>query len=107
MLKDKLEREAIRCSEQAFFVSPQWAPTGADLFKKGANWAIENMWISVTDDLPELGKSVIVCNEEDPEWCWFGHRTESEDVVKDENDFAIVGNLKITHWMEVPKLKKQ
>lgn len=62
-------------------------------------------WIKVEDALPEYEETVLVA-------CFMGgereitmrHRSDRECVQRDENDFAIIGDMVITHWMPIPKL---
>lgn len=82
-----------------------------DCFVKGATFALQNQWISVEDELPPYDKDVFVRYEmlypklpPDVGYCvrW---RTMDETVRKDKNQFSILGDMEITHWMPIPSLK--
>lgn len=75
-----------------------------DYFVKGAVFALQNQWISVEEALPNYEEDVLVTN--DVGEYWFSHRTENENVMQDENNFASVnGIFKITHWMPISSLE--
>ena len=61
-------------------------------------------WIKVSDRLPKYEETVLCCGYwrglEDME-CYFRHRTERKDVLVDDNGFAIIDGMKITHWMPI------
>ena len=78
----------------------------APMFLEGTNFAIENQWISVDDDLPcnheELLDGNITCPV-------FGRDKNGKYYVTlmgkfDKWDF-ILGD--ITHWMPIPELPKE
>lgn len=79
-----------------------------------ATFALQNQWISVEEELPGYGKDVFVRfisrfpnNSEEYEigYCtrW---RTKDKTVKTDSNGFSIIGDMEITHWMEIPQLLK-
>lgn len=74
-----------------------------------AEWLLDNMWISVEDELPPFEKCVIV--HYDNGGCRYGemfsHRTEDDYVIKDKYDFCNYFYEKITHWMQIPKLNEK
>ena len=76
-----------------------------DAFVEGAKWALKHQWISVDNSLPEYDEVVLVTN--DCENCWFGHRSNSTVVLRDNHDFATdySGN-NLTYWMPIPKFDK-
>ena len=61
-------------------------------------------WIKVEDELPECGKSVLVCGywkgSDVMEW-WASHRTDNPNVLVDKNGFSNPHESKITHWMRI------
>ena len=73
-------------------------------FISGANFALQNQWISVDEALPDYEEDVIVTNSYDD--YWFAHRSNNEKVIVDEYGFARTPTvLRITHWMPIPSLK--
>lgn len=81
-------------------------------FISRATFALQNQWILVDEDLPKYDVAVIAM-EYNPELSWedqsilFAHRSKNPDVWKDKNDFCIYPPtiMKITHWMETPRLE--
>lgn len=73
-----------------------------------ADWLLDNMWISVEEQLPPFNESVIVhYDNDDMGGEMFSIRTEDINVVKDNHDFCIYCDEIITHWMSIPKLNKK
>lgn len=67
-------------------------------------FALQNQWVSVGEALPNYEEDVLVTNDVGD--YWFSHRTENENVMQDENNFASVnGIFKITHWMPIPQIE--
>lgn len=77
----------------------------------GWNESKSKQWISVDEDLPPYDKDVFVRfifrfqnnpNEYEVGYCarW---RTKDETVLTDNKGFSIIGNMEITHWMEIPQ----
>lgn len=66
-------------------------------------------WIKVTDRLPEYEEEVLVAGyfpfstERD---IFFMHRTADDNVVIDANHFAIIGGVRVTHWMPITPPKE-
>lgn len=77
-------------------------PSLENAFITGAEWMLQNMWISVEDELPEKDVSVLVCGGNSDE-CWFTHRSSSAQA--DKYGFANVCPIEITHWMSIPSLE--
>lgn len=91
-------------------------PIGEEVEKAvffGAMFLLQNQWISVDKDLPDYEKDVFVRfisrfpnnpNEFEIGYCtrW---RTKDETVKTDPKGFSVVGNMEITHWMEIPSLE--
>lgn len=81
-------------------------------FISGANFALQNQWISVEEDLPPYDKAVIGIDYM-PELAWddqtiiFVHRSNNPEVVTDKNKFCVYppSFCKVTHWMPIPQLK--
>lgn len=79
-----------------------------------ANWLLDNMWISVEDELPPFDEVVIahynngrsMYGEIFEHAEMFTHRTEDTYAVKDKNNFCIYCDERITHWIPIPKLNK-
>ena len=61
-------------------------------------------WVKVEDELPEYGKSVLVCGywkgSDVVEW-WAAHRTDNPNVLVDKNGFSNPYGNTITHWMPI------
>lgn len=74
-----------------------------------ANWLLDNLWISVEDELPPFEEVVIVHYDNGGHMYgeMFSHRTEDDYIIKDKYDFFIYFHEKITHWMTIPKLNKK
>jgi len=67
---------------------------------------LDNMWISVKDELPPFDETVIVHYDDGvDEGEMFSERTEDDNIIKDDNDFCTFNEENITHWMPIPKLK--
>jgi len=67
-------------------------------------FVLQKQWISVEEALPKYEENVIVTNSYDD--YWLAHRSNKENVVKDEYGFARTPTvLRITHWMCIPSLK--
>ena len=77
---------------------------------KMADLLLKNMWVSVDDYLPPYGKDVFVKfisrHPNAPEKFEVGYclrwRTEDKTVKTDSKGFSVLGNMEITHWMDVP-----
>lgn len=71
------------------------------------NKVVYNEWQRVTATLPDYEEEVLVCNENNPEYMWFSHRSENPDVIRDEHQFcSCVKMPKITHWQRIKPLTK-
>jgi hypothetical protein len=82
-------------------------------FKCAAHFILNNLWISVDEDLPPYDKDVFVrfisrfpnnTDEFEVGYCtrW---RTLEESVKTDSKGFSIIGDMEITHWMYIPSLE--
>lgn len=82
-------------------------------FKCATHFILNNQWISVEEALPEYDEDVFVRfisrfpnnpNDFEIGYCtrW---RTLDESIKTDSKGFSIVGNMEITHWMEIPSLE--
>lgn len=71
---------------------------------------VDDGWVSVEDALPEYDEDVLVCgtSDEDDFGFWAAHRTQNEEVLVDDNDFAMLGENypQITHWRRINPPKK-
>ena len=78
-----------------------------------STFALQNQWISVEEALPEYDEDVFVrfisrfpnnTDEFEVGYCtrW---RTLDKSVKTDSKGFSIIGDMKITHWMERPNLE--
>jgi len=84
-------------------------------FIRGAEWLLDNLWVSVEDELPPFEEDVIVHYDNGRSMYgeifkhgeMFSHRTEDTYAVKDKYNFCIYCDEKITHWMPIPKLNKK
>ena len=71
-------------------------------FKDGANFVLNNLWISVEEGLPEYQQDVVVSDGLE---YWMSWRTQETDAAhKDNNDFINYSTLEIKYWMSVPQL---
>ena len=87
----------------------------APAFLEGAEYALENQWISVEDDLPcnnpnnihfGFTNTVLVIDEENNTFIAFMVRDKDNKWSWDSADnFAFLHS--ITHWMPIPKLPKE
>ena len=79
----------------------------------GADFALQNQWISVEEALPEYDEDVFVrfisrfpnnTDEFEVGYCtrW---RTLDESVKTDSKGFSIIGDMEITHFMPIPEMK--
>ena len=81
-------------------------------FIEAADFALQNQWISVEEDLPPYDKAVIGVDYM-PELAWddqtiiFVHRSDNPNVVTDKNKFCVYPPrfCKVTYWMEIPSLE--
>ena len=85
----------------------------APVFLEGAEFALENQWISVKEDLPynheELienssiyvkeTKCVIACDNE--------HNIDFDYMVKCDGKWSWARNESNTHWFPIPELPKE
>ena len=75
-------------------------------FVAGAEWMLNNQWISVEEALPPYNKSVLVYDED----CdvYFNHRSDREDVKIYDNGFCDLFGKggEVLYWMPIPKLNK-
>ena len=72
-----------------------------DSFVEGAKWALSHQWISVNNELPDYGVSVIVHNGIS---AGISNRTHN-DFAKDSNDFLLLTTSDtIKFWMTIPSL---
>ncbi len=117
---DKLEKAARECAKITPDVSKPYTLNNLNsyrakesykkysYFKKGAEWQMNNIWISVEEELPEnigedygFSEDVIISNHA---FCvgYYDYRTKKWMC-------SIMENLEIenvTHWMPIPKLNK-
>ena len=77
-------------------------------FIQGAEWTLSNLWTSVEDDLPPFEEDVIVYSKGGfDEGFRFGHRSDDDIVMTDNNKFAIsFKDEVVTYWMRIPELPK-
>ena len=81
-------------------------------FIDAADWALQNQWISVEEDLPPYDKAVIGMDympklDWDEQTIIFVHRSDNPNVVTDKNKFCVYPPTfcKVTHWMIIPSLE--
>ena len=91
----------------------------APAFLEGANFALENQWISVEDDLPcnheELRKDdcntkdvwVILLWNDNPKHILIEYRNMDKKVDPLGWYWPNPKYLKVTHWMPIPQLPKE
>ena len=91
----------------------------APAFLEGAEYALENQWISVEDDLPcnheELRKDD--CTTKDVWVILLWNDNPKQRLIEYRNMYKKVGSLrwhwpnpkylKVTHWMPIPELPKE
>ena len=66
-------------------------------FEQGANFALQNQWISVEEALPEKdGIYLVLVNNKTPLITTFNHIKRTFEPYRPYN---------ITHWMEIPSLE--
>lgn len=111
---DKLEKAANDYSD-SYYSDAEYPSEIRDIindcksaFKDGAEWQMNNIWISVEEELPEnigedygFSEDVIISNHA---FCvgYYDYRTKKWMC-------SIMENLEIenvTHWMPIPKLNK-
>ena len=88
----------------------QWGKTFKVGFNGGIRFTLENLWISVEDDLPEVedrpfSKRVLIL-------CKNGAVTIASYFKQNNSWFSVdagfrVGNNDVTHWMPIPEPKKR
>lgn len=106
MTKEKIEQKAF--DESVMYDTIQEKNASYNSALKMANWLLDNLWISVEDELPQFDKVVIVHYEDDSQVGeMFSHRTKREFIVKDKNDFCLYYCERITHWMPIPQINKK
>lgn len=75
-------------------------------FNGGIRFTLENLWISVDEDLPKDGVDVFVRNEHGKcTSAWYSHDTETWFLAYGEIAGDDVIYSQITHWMPIPELK--
>jgi hypothetical protein len=102
-----LAQEQIACIGQGGI--RQWGKSFTAGFKMAVKFTLENLWISVEDDLPEVGdrpfsKRVLIL-------CKNGAVTRACYIKLTNSWFCVdagfgVGNTDVTHWMPFPEPKK-
>lgn len=79
----------------------------APVFLEGAEFALENQWISVEDNLPEQDEEVVVlCDEFNTAPVYkisFGHIVD-KTIYRDYNGWNIPN---VVYWFPLPKLPKE
>lgn len=76
-------------------------------FELAVRFTLENLWISVDEDLPKDGVDVFVRNEHGKcTSAWYSHDTETWFLAYGEIAGDDVIYSQITHWMPTPELKK-
>lgn len=121
MTKEQIEQKAMQIANDGIKIIEKFDPKNPPNFYEGAyhgaiemsRWLLENLWISVEDELPPFEEVVIAHYDssnsrygaifEHAEM--FTHRTEDTYAVKDKYNFCIYCDEIITHWMPIPKLK--
>ena len=89
----------------------------AQIFIEGANFALDNQWISVEDDLPcnhkELGVweretyDVLATGLNIAHWTRFKYLFRMLKNARGDWFWKIPDEYKITHWMPFPKYPKE
>lgn len=78
-------------------------------FIAGANYALQNQWISIDEALPLKRQKVLVAvldTKSNTHFFGFDTIDDDEEFLRDKNGFAIENDShKITHWMEFPQLE--
>ena len=82
-------------------------------FVAGANFALQNQWISVDDELPPVDErttslSIDVMVRDENGICtaaWYSYSAHNWHLCKGTYDYEDVIKDKITHWMEIPTLQ--
>ena len=78
----------------------------------GAEWMLNNQWISVEEALPPYDESVLVIDKTNlhNEDCgvYFNHRSDSKDAKIYDNGFCDLFGKggEVLYWMPIPKLNK-
>lgn len=85
----------------------------APAFLEGAEFALENQWISVEEDLP--------CNHEeliDKNYkgnfiktlfviVWYDNHEDLDCMISENGKWRWLGKYSYTHWMPIPELPKE
>lgn len=101
MTEEQIDRAAEEYTDQ--FV-PESIKSYTKYYKYcGAEWALEHQWIDVNKSLPEYEEDVIVTT--DGKDCWFTHRSNNPDVMRESHGFVVYGWEEVRYWMPIPKLK--
>lgn len=99
-----LAQEQIACIGQGGI--RQWGKSFTAGFKMSVKFTLENLWISVDEDLPKDGVDVFVRNEQGKcTSAWYSHDTETWFLACGEIAGDDVIYSQITHWMPIPELK--
>lgn len=116
MTKEQIEQKAMQIADDGIKIIEKFNPKNPPNFYDGAyhgaiemsRWLLENLWISVEDELPPFEEEVIVyaiCDIGPIQF--FCHRSNNPNVVTDKYGFCVYNNDKITYWMPIPKLNKK
>jgi hypothetical protein len=75
-------------------------------FNGGIRFTLENLWISVEEDLPKDKESVFVRDEDGRcTSAWYSPITETWFLTMGEIGGEDAIYTKITHWMPIPEMK--
>lgn len=104
--QERIEQAAEEAANTALFISSQWIPTGIELFKQGANFALQNQWISVDEELPKqenerqfFSKDILFRENSSVYFGWYDFE---EKYFRNSIGCTFT---RVTHWMPIPTLE--
>lgn len=102
ILQQRIE-EAAHEYIQSDAVAPENMQLAFGDFINGANFALQNQWISVDEALPkESGDYLVIVKQSSDSEAYF-HEISTYNAT--DNIWFYVGKLIVTHWAPIPSLE--